>query len=76
MIHPRVNTQLSSNDINERIKGYGSWIQIDLDALTHNLNEIRKNTSAEVMPCVKNNAYGHGLIPIASHLYQNGVKRS
>jgi alanine racemase len=75
MTHPRANTQLLSNEINERIKGYGNWIEIDLDALTHNLNEIRKNTFAEVMPCVKNNAYGHGLIPIASHLYENGVKR-
>jgi len=27
------------------------------------------------MPCVKNNAYGHGLLPLAAHFEDNGVKR-
>jgi alanine racemase len=27
------------------------------------------------MPCVKNNAYGHGLVPVAAHLARQGVTR-
>ncbi len=57
------------------VEGYGSWLEIDLDAITNNLAEVRKHTRAEVMPCIKNNAYGHGLLPIAAHLEENGVKR-
>ncbi len=57
------------------MEGYGSWLEIDLDAITNNLAEVRKHTRAEVMPCIKNNAYGHGLLPIATHLEENGVKR-
>ena len=57
------------------MEGYGSWLEIDLDAITNNLSEVRKHTRAEIMPCIKNNAYGHGLLPIAAHLEENGVKR-
>jgi alanine racemase len=57
------------------MEGYGSWLEIDLDAVSNNLAEVRKHTKAEVMPCIKNNAYGHGLLPIAAHLEDNGVKR-
>ncbi|MBO6577171.1 MAG: alanine racemase [Rhodothermales bacterium] len=46
---------------------------VHLEALTHNLQEIRRRTSARVMGVVKANAYGHGAVPIARHLVAHGV---
>ena len=45
-----------------------------LIALSANLAAIRRRTGVEIMPVVKNNAYGHGLRPICSHLVRDGVK--
>jgi len=75
MTHPYWLGQPKSSEIKRRIEGYGSWLEIDLDAVTNNLVEIRRHTRAEVMACIKNNAYGHGLLPIAAHLEDNGVRR-
>ncbi len=75
MAHPYWLQQPKPAEIRRRIEGFGSWLEIDLDALTGNLAEIRKHTRAEVMPCIKNNAYGHGLLPVAAHLEDNGVRR-
>lgn len=43
---------------------------IDLDALLHNFSVIRSlvGSAVSIMPMIKANAYGHGLINIASHL--------
>ena len=66
--------QPSSDQIREKMAGMGAWFEIDLDRLTGNLNAIRERTGAEVMPVVKNNAYGHGLRPVSSSLARDGVK--
>jgi alanine racemase len=73
--NPYWSKQMKPTEIKHRIKAYGSWLEIDIDAVINNLAEIRKHTKAEVMPCIKNNAYGHGLLPIADTLEENGVKR-
>jgi alanine racemase len=65
--------QPTPSEIEERMEGYTSWLEIDLDTITHNLGEIRKQVGVEVMAVVKNNAYGHGLIPVAAHLSEVGV---
>ncbi len=65
--------QPTSSEIQEKIEGYTSWLEIDLDSITHNLHEIRGRVGVEVMAVVKNNAYGHGLLPVAAHLSENGV---
>ncbi len=57
------------------MKGYTSWLEIDLDNIENNLNEIREHTETTVMAVVKNNAYGHGLIPITAHLENLDVER-
>jgi alanine racemase len=62
-------------EIEAKLEGFASWLEIDLDNLGANLEQIRKRTGSEVMPVVKNNAYGHGLIPITSYLISKGVKR-
>ena len=60
--------QPSAEEIKRKIEGLGGWFEIDLDALSANLKAIRERTGVEVMPVVKNNAYGHGLRPICSAL--------
>lgn len=44
-----------------------AWAQIDLGALAHNYNEIKKQLQPGVKLCavVKANAYGHGAVPVA-----------
>ena len=49
-------------------------VEVSLDALTRNLAAIRAHTGgAKVMAVIKANAYGHGLLPVAHHLMQNGA---
>ena len=50
---------------------------IDLAALVHNLNQIRKLLSEplEIIAVVKADAYGHGAVPVARTLCQAGVQR-
>lgn len=66
--------QPSPEEIKEISKGYTSWLEIDLDSIENNLDEIREHTETTVMAVVKNNAYGHGLIPITAHLENLGVE--
>lgn len=48
---------------------------IQLDALTHNLNLLREQAhGAEIVAMVKANAYGHGASIVARHLESQGVK--
>lgn len=63
-----------STEIERRIQGFPSWLEIDLDAITHNLQQVRERVRVEVIPCVKTNAYGHGLVPIVAHMMTKGVK--
>ncbi len=67
--------QLSTEEIEKRIQGFPSWLEIDLDAITHNLEEVTNRVKVEVIPCVKTNAYGHGLAPIVAHMMKRGVKQ-
>ncbi len=68
-------SQPSTSEIEERLEGYPSWLEVDLDCVSHNLEEIRGRAGVEVIPCVKANAYGHGLVPIVAHLMRRGVRR-
>ena len=47
---------------------------MDLDNLCFNFANIRPRVGVEVMPVVKNNTYGHGLVPITRCLYDEGVR--
>ena len=61
-------------EIEAKLEGFTSWLEIDLDNLGANLEQIRKRTGSEVMPVVKNNAYGHGLIQSTDRAGQAGGK--
>ena len=66
--------QAAPDAITARLDDFGGWFEIDLDRLTDNLAAIRTHTGVEVMPVVKNDAYGHGLIPVTAALAEAGVK--
>ena len=51
------------------------WIEIDVDAVKHNLAEVKTllEEKTRLIAVVKANAYGHGAEEIARILCQNGV---
>ena len=49
-------------------------IEVNLDHIGHNLAQIRKRVRVPVMPVVKANAYGHGLIEVSRFLEGQGVQ--
>lgn len=54
---------------------FPAWAEIDLGAVAHNMNEIRRATkpSAKVMAAVKANAYGHGAVEVSKTALENGA---
>lgn len=66
-----VNNVLRHTQASER----PTRIQVDLDALTHNLRALRTHAGVPVMGIVKANAYGHGLVPVALHLQAQGIEQ-
>lgn len=52
-----------------------TWVDIDLDAIGHNIDIIRQRTDgAEIMCIVKADAYGHGVEHIALEYQRMGIK--
>lgn len=49
---------------------HNSWLEVSQDALLHNLAEFEKFLAPHirVMPVIKSNAYGHGLVEVAQCL--------
>jgi len=66
--------QTSPSEIKEKMKGFSSWLEIDLDNLGFNLDQISNHVGVTVMAVVKNNAYGHGIIPVTAYLESKGVE--
>lgn len=54
-----------------------TWAEVDLDAIAHNMCEIRRitNKNAQIMAVVKADAYGHGFMETAKTLLENGADR-
>ena len=48
--------------------------EIDLSAIAHNIQAIRKAHSASIMAVVKANGYGHGAVEVCKTALANGVK--
>src|SRR5882757_8461514 len=57
-----------------------SWVEVDLKALVYNWEQLKKLASAHmahsagIMPVIKADAYGHGMIPVAKALSDAGCK--
>ena len=51
------------------------WAKVDLNAIAHNVREVRRITSpaAGLMAVVKANAYGHGILKVSQAAVQNGA---
>ncbi len=54
-----------------------AWIEIDLEALRHNITAIRDFLSprSSIMGIIKANAYGHGAVRLAHVLETEGIQR-
>ncbi|MFA5117539.1 MAG: alanine racemase [Candidatus Omnitrophota bacterium] len=52
-----------------------TWAEIDLGHLAYNYRQVKKlvGSDVKIMACVKADAYGHGIIPVASKLVASGV---
>ncbi len=53
-----------------------AWIELDREALVHNLNTVRRllPEGCRLMPCVKANAFGHGAVQVSQVLMEEGVR--
>jgi len=51
------------------------WAEIDLDAVGHNVREMRRATDSgsRLMVVVKANGYGHGAVEVAGRALENGA---
>ncbi len=54
---------------------YPVWAEIDLDAIAHNIRQLRgiTNPSARLMIAAKANGYGHGALQVARTALQHGA---
>jgi len=57
------------------MNSHSSWAEIDLDAIAHNLREVRRvcRPQARIMAVVKADAYGHGASAVARTVLENGA---
>jgi alanine racemase len=52
-----------------------TYVEVDLAILAENLRLIQQKVApAKVMPVVKANAYGHGLVPVAQQMLMSGAE--
>ncbi len=52
-----------------------AWIELNMDNLKYNVNQLKAHLSpgCRLMPAVKANAYGHGMIPVSKTLAELGI---
>lgn len=72
---PDGDKKMSDNTLGFSSNYDRSCVEIDLDALKHNFEEIRKATTdgAGILAVVKADAYGHGALEIAKTLIDSGA---
>jgi len=64
--HPTISTRFTLRP---------TQVQVDLDRLTQNYQAIQNHVGrATVMPILKANAYGHGLVRVGQHMQSLGAK--
>ena len=58
-------------------EGRPVWAEIDLDAVAHNVQEIRRRIGPhpQIMAVVKANAYGHGAVPVGKAVLEAGASQ-
>ena len=56
------------------IQPNGITATIHLENIRHNFHVIQKHTNADICAVIKDNAYGHGAVPVAKVLLEVGAK--
>lgn len=58
-------------------RSFRSWVEVDLSALGHNIRSLKRLAGPQrlLMACVKSEAYGHGLIKVATAAVAAGANR-
>jgi len=51
------------------------WVEVNLQTLKENFVKLQAYTRSEMMPIVKADAYGHGVIPVVKTLIECGAER-
>ena len=71
----KINRTPSQNILSSLVNCQRAWIEIDLDALAHNVRSIKSflNPATKLMAVVKADAYGHGAITVAQTVIANGA---
>jgi alanine racemase len=69
------STTAGGNSVAQATIAHPSWREIELDALCHNYDEIRRRIGPDVqiIGSVKGNAYGHGVVEVVRALQDLGV---
>ena len=52
--------------------GRATWVEVDLDAITHNVGALRPD-GADLMAVVKADGYGHGAVQVAGAALEGGA---
>lgn len=76
MNRPESNRPLSSEpESNRPESAHPAWAEIDLAALDRNCRSLaeRLKPGTHVIASIKADAYGHGVVPVAERLAQNGL---
>jgi len=47
---------------------------VDINSLKHNINYLKRKAKTDVMPVLKANAYGHGIVKMAKYCRKLGIK--
>lgn len=65
-----LNPNYSNSEANSNLASLSQYVSINLTKLDHNIEAIRSCLAAntQLWPVIKDDAYGHGAIPLAKHL--------
>ena len=74
-IYSEIETKNTYHDCFNTIERQRAWVEIDLNALAHNVRTIKSLLSPQtaLMAVVKADAYGHGVQAVAQTVLQNGA---
>jgi len=64
------NPNYSNSEANSNLLSLNQYVSVDLTKLDRNIEAIRNclATNTQLWPVIKDDAYGHGAIPLAKHL--------
>ena len=55
-------------------QAYSTWLEVDLGAIKHNIQQIKSLTNTKVMAVIKANGYGHGVQAVAQAAEEAGAE--